>query len=156
VFRAVAEKLKEELAPPFDIVAIPNSTATIKDKADCRIFEQARAVASAAGNGVRAIPALRWKRERTPTHKGGGSRDPQEHFENLEVVEKPTQPCVLFDDVLTSGSQMIGASRRLKTSGIVPVVGIVVGRAVKEQKSPVIGWYEEVVETESEPLDWLR
>lgn len=63
VFRAVAEKLKEELATPFDIVAIPNSDATIKDNADCRIFEHARAIASAAGNGVQAVPALRWKRE---------------------------------------------------------------------------------------------
>ena len=72
------------------------------------------------------------------------------------MVLMPTQPCVLLDDVVTSGSQMIGASRRLKASGITPVLGMVVGRAVKEQKSPVMGWNRELVETESGPLNWVR
>ena len=70
VFRTVADKLKAELATPFDIVPIPNSTATINDQSDCRIFEQARAVASFVGNGARVVPALRWKQERTPTSQG--------------------------------------------------------------------------------------
>lgn len=118
-----------------------------------RIFERARAVASFGGHGARVVPALRWKRERTPTYKGDGSRDPEEHFENLQVVQILTQPCVLFDDV---GSQITGASRRLKAPAITPVLGMVVGRAIKGQKSPVMGWYKELVETESGPLNWVR
>lgn len=154
LYRGIAKKLKTTLAGPFDVVPIPNSAATIENKADCRTFEHARQIAKAAGDGCRFVPALRWKQQKTPAHEGG-SRDPQVHFENLQLVERPTQQCVIFDDVVTTGGQMIGAYRRLAASGVVPVLGIVVGRAVKEQKSPVMGWYEEAVETESSPLDWI-
>lgn len=153
LWRAIARKLSATVSGPFDIVPIPNSTATVEDFSDCRIFQHGRAIADAVGNGTKCVTALRWKNAKTPAHEGG-SRDPQVHFENLRVVEKPTRQFILFDDVLTTGSQTIAAYRRLVKAGVTPMLGMVVGRAVKDQRTPAIGWYQGPVETESAPVKW--
>jgi hypothetical protein len=61
---------------------------------------------------------------------------------------------VLLDDVMTSGSQMIGSYCRLAASGIEPILAVAIGRTVHEQKDPMIEWREEEIETEGTPVDW--
>lgn len=153
LFCAVAKKLGKLLSGKFDLVPIPNSSATIKDEADFKTWAHARAVAEAIGSRAAVVPALRWKQVKDRAHDGG-TRDPQIHFENLCVAQKPTNPVVLFDDVLTTGGQMIASYRRLAESRVMPVLGIVIGRATKEQKEPAIGWHEEKIETEEMPANW--
>ena len=82
----------------------------------------------------------------------GGTRDPHQHFANLEVVEWPTRPFVIYDDVITTGSQMIASCWRLSSAGLDPTLGVAIGRAVKEQKMPSLGWYCEAMETELKPI----
>jgi orotate phosphoribosyltransferase len=52
----------------------------------------------------------------------------------MRLFEKPNDQVVLFDDVLTSGSQLIAAARFLTKEGVAPVRGAVVARATKEQR----------------------
>jgi hypothetical protein len=153
LFNALAKKIQEAVNGDFSMVPIPGSSATVKDKTDFRTWSHAREIAKAVGQRATAVAALRWKKEKLQAHKGG-SRDPQVHFENLSLVERPARQVVLFDDVMTTGSQMIGSYRRLAKEGLKPVCGLVVGRATKEQKSPVLGWQSEEIETEDVPIDW--
>ena len=69
------------------------------------------------------------------------------------VVEKTNLPIVIFDDVLTTGSQMVGSFRRLAHAGMQPILGLVVGRATKDQSENMIGWAEEHVPVEAVPID---
>jgi predicted amidophosphoribosyltransferase len=153
LFRAIANKLKDSIAGEFVIVPIPNSTATIKDENDFRTLIHAREIAAAVGSRAKAIPALRWAEEKLPAHRGG-SRDPQIHLEKLRIVKKPELPIVLFDDVVTTGSQMIGSYRCLAAEKLVPVSGFSVGRATKEQKDSMLGWATEKIIVEDVPIDW--
>lgn len=152
LFRAVANKIGDLVKGEFALVPIPNSSATINDGADFRTFEHARAIAAIIGGRATAVPALRWNEAKIPAHEGG-TRDPQAHFDNLRVVQKLTRPVVLFDDVLTTGGQMIASYRRLAKSGAAPVLGAVIGRATKEQKESALGWHGEDLETEDMPFD---
>jgi hypothetical protein len=71
-------------------------------------------------------------------------------------VQKPSLQLVLFDDVMTSGNQMIGSYRGLAASGIKPIRAVAIGRTVHEQKNPMIEWREEEIETEGTLVDWKR
>ena len=62
-------------------------------------------------------------------------------------------PVVLFDDVLTTGSQMIGACRRFAKVGMAPSLAFVVGRTTHEQHEKMIGWEKEQLETERARID---
>lgn len=152
LFQAVAGKLGSLAAGAVDIVPIPNSSAVVGDKAEFNTLSHARAVAATLKGRATPLPALRWKAAKVPAHKGG-SRDPQLHFQNLQIVERPTHQVVLFDDVMTSGSQMIGAYRRFVASGIKPAIAIAIGRTVHEQREKMIEWGYEDVETEEIVID---
>lgn len=153
LFFTVAGQLKNLVGSPFDIVPIPNSGAVVGDDSDFKTLSHAREIAKFVGGGTQAVPALRWNQAKQRAHEGG-SRDPEVHYENLSVVSKPTRPCVIYDDVITTGSQMIACSRRLAVIGCTPVLGIVVGRAVKIQNTPVFGWQTEPLEIDRKPLVW--
>jgi hypothetical protein len=152
LYQAVGNKIKELIGNRVTLVPIPNSKATIRDRTDFRTLVHARAIAESIGNSAGASAALRWRSEKTPAHKGG-SRDPQVHYENLKVMDLPTGAVVLFDDVLTSGSQIVGACRRLTAAGVEPVFAIVIGRAVKAQLE-VFEWRHEDVQVVERPFNW--
>jgi hypothetical protein len=129
----LATRLSDVVDGNFAIVPIPNSDATIAKRDQFRTLDHAIRIASTIGSRAVVVPALRWKEEKISARKGG-SRDPQVHYENLRVVEKPDRPVIIFDDVMTTGSQMIAASRRLQKAGAHLLCGVVVGRATKEQR----------------------
>lgn len=137
----------------FTLVPIPNSGATVANKGSSfRSLELAEKLATFTDGNASVVPALRWKQERTPAHRGG-SRDPQVHFENLAIVEDVTGPVVLFDDVITTGSQLIGSYRRLANPKREITTAVVIGRATKEQHTRVIGWTETELIVDEPPLD---
>jgi hypothetical protein len=153
LIKVLSAKIAETVDGDFAIVPIPNSSVTIANRDAFRTLDYAQNIASTIGPRAIAIPAIRWKEEKLSARKGG-SRDPQVHFENLHVVQKPSRPVVVFDDVITSGSQMIAACRRLEKVGVQLICGFVVGRAVKIQKDRMIRWTEEHVSLEENPIDW--
>src|SRR5579863_6818688 len=154
IYGGAAKKISTLIQGNFCIVPIPNSEATIADRASFRTLEHATGIASkvSGNNRAKALDALRWKRAKEKAHQGGG-RNPDAHFDNLGITEKPDIPVVLFDDVLTTGSQLIGAYRRLAKTGIVPVAAIVVGRTTHDQHEHMIGWQQEQLETERQRVD---
>ena len=149
----VATRLGDVVDGNFAIVPIPNSDATVTRSDQFRTLDHATRIASAIGSRAIAVPALRWKKEKISARKGG-SRDPQVHYENLRVVQKLDLPVVIFDDVMTTGSQMIAACRRLQKAGAHLHCGVVVGRATKEQKERMISWSDEEVFVADRPIDW--
>ncbi|MDY0873100.1 hypothetical protein [Dongia rigui] len=149
----VARKLKSSVADKFCIVPIPNSSAVSSSDDEFRTYADAKAIAAGLGESACAVSSLRWKTALKPAHEGG-SRDPSFLFDNLVVMEKPKGPVVLYDDVQTTGSHMVACYRKLEEIGFPPILGIVVGRAIKEQRDPAIGWHDEDVETEEVAFDW--
>jgi len=150
---AVANGLRPALQKGSVLVPIPNSSAVVGGKTPFATQILAEQVARAIGNEVRAEPVLRWKQAKTPAHKGG-SRNPQVHLANLSVLRVPTGPLVLFDDVMTTGSQLVASYRALTAEGNEPQRAFVFGRAIKDQKASMIAWAEEQLEVEEAPLDW--
>lgn len=153
LYAAVADKLAQLFDGELAIVPIPNSEATVGNTDPFRSFEHAAGIADALGPRAHAVPALRWSKKKAKAHEGG-SRDSNVHFENLTVAEPLNFPVVLFDDIITTGSQMIGAYRRLVHEGITPEFGIVCGRATKEQHDPVWGWTDFALDPDPFEIDW--
>jgi hypothetical protein len=153
LFQAVANKLNSIIRGEYCIVPIPNSEAAVDVPGDFLTLQHARAIAEATGGRASAIPALRWKAPKEPAHRGG-TRDPQIHHENLVLIERPKKQIVIFDDVMTTGGQMIGAYRRLQDAGQPIHSGMVIGRATKEQKVEALGWDQEDLPVEEVEIDW--
>jgi hypothetical protein len=153
LMNTVAARIASLVPGDFIIVPIPNSDATAANREEFRTLAHARQIAAAIGQRATAVPALRWKRAKASARKGG-SRDPQVHFENLVIVQKPDKPIVIFDDVMTTGSQMIAASRRLDADSATLSCGVVVGRATKQQRPTMMGWSTEDVPLVERPIDW--
>jgi len=153
LMNTVAARIGDIINGEFEIIPIPSSDATVTSKDEFRTLVHARHIAAAVGQRATALPALRWKRAKLSARRGG-SRDPQVHFENLAIVQKPTKPIVIFDDVMTTGSQMIAAARRLDAAEVDLICGVVVGRATKQQRPKMMGWATEDVPLIERPIDW--
>ncbi len=70
-------------------------------------------------------------------------------------MENPAAPIVLFDDVLTSGSQMIAAARLLTKQGLAPQRGLVVAHATKIQDDGgLLSKRPDVLDLSEEPFDF--
>ena len=148
----LAKALKAKLPGGGTIVPIPNSEAT-REVTTFRTLELAKIVASSAGHGYAVRPNLRWRTAKDPAHKSSGYRDPDALVENLLLTEVPPAPVILFDDVITSGSQMQASFRVLSEAGRTPVFGITVGRTTREQHENMLRWHEEELEIDSAD-DW--
>ncbi|HTR87148.1 MAG TPA: hypothetical protein VMI56_21880 [Reyranella sp.] len=155
LFRAVGKQLKAIVPGPFELVPIPNSSASVKSGGNSfATLKYAQAIAGVVGAQASVSPALLWKVPKTSA-RDGGSRDPQVHCANLAVVRKLTKPVVIFDDVMTSGSQMIAAHRMLRAAGAKILLGLAIGRTIHEPVKPVFKWREEEIETESRPIEFF-
>jgi predicted amidophosphoribosyltransferase len=124
----------------------------VGDRASFPTLDHARGIASAVGPRATAIDVLRWRQAKEKAHQGG-SRNPDAHFDSLEIVTSPKGAVILFDDVKTSGSQLIGACRRLRHAGIDPACAVVVGRTTHEQHEKMLGWELEQLDTEPARID---
>lgn len=130
---AFGQRFTQDMKGPIDIVPIPNSNMAVGAKGPFRIVELATAFAKGFGKDAAVVPAIRWAKVRTQAHKKKEYRHPDLFEPDMRLVIEPARPVVLFDDVLTSGSQMIAAARLLLKNGVTPARGFVVARAVKEQ-----------------------
>jgi hypothetical protein len=151
---AMAQRVSKDYPGKYTLVPIPNSDATVANQGvSFRSLELASVFARHAGGNATVVPALRWRRERTASHRGG-SRDPQVHFENLAVMQNVSGPVLLFDDVITTGSQLIGAYRRLAAPNREITKAVVIGRATKEQRERTFGWTVSDLIVDEPPLDF--
>lgn len=148
---AVARYFQQLNLGDYCIVPIPNSHATIQDRAPFRTLELAQQLVKSLTPPPQIVPALRWKTAKQPAHKGG-TRDPQILFDNLAVVERPTKPIVLFDDVRTMGSQIIASTRRLREAGFTVLGALVVSKVVWEQRPEMFAWSTDQLEIDAKPI----
>jgi predicted amidophosphoribosyltransferase len=109
-------------------------------KGPFRTVELAKMFAKGYGPDATVVPAIRWVKQRDKSHKKKEFRSPDQFQPLMRVVETPANPVVVFDDVLTSGSQMIAATRVLQKAGCTVARGVVVARAGKEQVEKPIEW----------------
>ncbi|GBQ91526.1 hypothetical protein AA23498_1207 [Acetobacter nitrogenifigens DSM 23921 = NBRC 105050] len=100
------------------LVPVPNSNATIANKEPFRTQLLALQISQILANGSQVQPCLRWRTPAGSAHKDGTSRDPQILEANLELESLPTNPVILFDDVLTSGGHIRACARKLRNAGI--------------------------------------
>ncbi len=112
-------------------VPIPASTAAVGSPSAGRTGQIA-AAAAAAHSGARFADVLRWREVRQSSHSGGGTRDPNELFQNLILTGDIylNEYVVLIDDVLTTGAHLAAATRLLRAAGAWVWTGVVAARAV--------------------------
>lgn len=156
LLRAVCNEYMKRFPEKATLVPIPNSNATIANKASFRSLELARTFAGFSNGKLSVVPALRWIKAKKKAHSEGGSRDPQVHFDNLKVVEKVEGPVVVFDDVRTSGSQIIASYRRLTEAGMNVKHAFVIGKATKDQHAKMVAWSEDDLDVEPSPFDFSK
>lgn len=140
VIGTLARNLRPHIKLPVSVVPIPNSNMAVGEKGTFRNEHLASLLAKHLGPGATMVPALRWKRKRAKAHMGKEMRSPDLHEPNLVLVQKPPNPVLLFDDVLTSGSQMIAAARFLKANGCSVVFATVIAHVTKEQHDLMVKW----------------
>lgn len=149
----VGRKLRERIKAPISIVPIPNSDMAVGRSGEFRILKLAHLLASGFGSGAAVVPAVLWDKPRpTKAHLGKEFRHPDLYEPHMVLGEKPQSQVVLFDDVITSGSQMIAAARMLAKNGFPPIRGLAIARATKQQHpKPFLHEHEDELEL-SQPL----
>jgi adenine/guanine phosphoribosyltransferase-like PRPP-binding protein len=135
----------------ISIVPIPSSNAVtgVRGRSD----ELAEKVAAAYGPNAVVESVIRWKALRDPQHESSGYRYPDLYQDQMALTQLPKYEVVLFDDVMTSGSQLTAAARLLEESGHTPTHAMVLGRTTKEQEEQMVGWKEEQLPIGRDELD---
>jgi adenine/guanine phosphoribosyltransferase-like PRPP-binding protein len=150
----IGRRLKEHLAGPISIVPIPNSDMVVGATGTFRIVELAQDLARGYGPGAAVVPAIRWIKPREKAHKSNEFRSPDLYQPNMRLVENPKNQVVLFDDVMTSGSQMVASARLLTEAGFEPAFGVVGARVTRAQVEPMLIWKVEDVQIARVEIDW--
>lgn len=99
------------------IVPIPNGDGAINSTSSFRTLDLVQKIATASGGKLFFVDALRWKEPAGKSHKNERSRDVDTHIANLIIRPGDPRSVVLFDDVITSGSQMAAAKIKLEEHG---------------------------------------
>ena len=155
IMPAIGRALRDDIKEPISIVPIPNSGMAVDYSGPFRSVELARMVATGYGDGASFCPAIRWDSPRSKSHQSHDYRHPDLYEPHMVLVEKPKSPIVLFDDVLTSGSQMIAAARLLTKLGLPPGRGLVVAKATKLQlDGPLYQKRQGELELSEEPIEF--
>ncbi|TAX10758.1 hypothetical protein ELI07_15235 [Rhizobium leguminosarum] len=136
------------------IVPVPNSDGLVSSSKGFRTYELAQHIAKIAG--CEASDVLRWKSALGKAHKGEKLRDADAHRSALKVMRVIDRPIVLFDDVITSGSQMYGSKLMLEAAGM-NVVGMFAVAEVLDrgERSDAPGW-RTAVRNPFSMVDFLR
>lgn len=140
LFNTIAQKIRETVQGPVSIVPVPSSNMAIGQTGPFRSVELATLLASRMGNGAKVVPALRWAYVRQKAHLIAGVRDPDQYEPILRLVDELDGPVMLFDDVMTSGSQMTACCRVLESNKRAPAFAAVVARTTNVQHTSMLGW----------------
>jgi len=133
ILPSLGGKIGELIDGDISIVPIPNSGMAIGAKGDFRVVDLATKLVAGIGARAKMIPAIRWDKPREKSHKTRGMRSPEMYQPFMRLADRPTGKVVLFDDVLTSGSQSVAAARFLKENGYNVVHAVTVAKAGKTQ-----------------------
>ena len=139
--KRMAKYLKEAFPEKTTLVPIPNSNVTRIEGPDFKTLKLAAAIAVSAGSNYDVCPALVFKEQQVSSRKGG-PRNPFHCEQAYKYANNPFRKVVLIDDVLTSGSHLIGATWKLKAKGIEVVGALTFGKSTGNQIEPVFAMHE--------------
>lgn len=129
------------LPPGLLLVPVPSARRAVRRRGEDVVAGLARrAAARLRGQGVQAgaVPALRQGR-RVQDQAGLGARERSANLRSALVVPWPgavaSRPCVVVDDVVTTGATLAEASRALRAAGAEVVGAAVV--AATPRRAPV-------------------
>jgi predicted amidophosphoribosyltransferase len=110
------------------LTPIPNSHCTQANGEIPRTTGIAAAVATRLG--IEVLDCLRWKEGMLPSSHGG-TRNPQELYDNLVDIQEPAKSkIILIDDVHTTGSHLVAAKAYLRAKKATCVMAVCAGRTV--------------------------
>ncbi|MER9461969.1 phosphoribosyltransferase [Mesorhizobium sp. M0387] len=115
--RMIAEKILADGHAGSVIIPVPNSSGVVGSQEGFRTMDLARRIAASSGGQLFAQDHLRWNGAVGKSHLGQRARNVDEHMARLAIVGKPDRKIVLFDDMVTSGSQMCAAKLKLEAAG---------------------------------------
>lgn len=152
LWQGMSKRITKDLSRPHAIIPIPGHKIVAAHQGAYRTLRYAQAIAAKSDGLLIAEDALRWISERDPQRGTSGWRSPDPRFDNLAVRRKVDLPCILFDDVCTSGSSLAAARWRLVDAGCRVVSAAVVMRPTHEPLSRMVGWHEEQAPEFARPL----
>jgi hypothetical protein len=150
----VGEDMAKQIDEEVDVVPIPGSEMAVGAPGSFRIVDLATKFVSGYGAKANLVSAIRWDAPRKKAHQSHDLRSPDLFQPHMRLAEKPTRSVLLFDDVMTSGSQMVAAARFLRENGYELAAGCVVARATKTQHDKMIEWTTEDLPIKRETVDF--
>lgn len=142
IINTVAHRIKTTIGVNLCIVPIPNKSGIFDINTTFPTFELARKIASKVNSRTQVKPLLWWDEAIQSAHRGG-PRNPTFLHNHLVVHGTTSLPIVLFDDVLTSGSHMSAARRKLLSYGLEVERSIVIAKVTHIQECDVMAWKSE-------------
>lgn len=151
----IGRKLRDDIQAPITLVPVPNSGMALGTTGPFRCMRLAELVAAGFGDDADVSPAIVWDTPRPKAHKSNDYRHPDLYEPHMRLAAAPTREIVLFDDVLTSGSQMIAAARMLTKAGHAPARGLVIARATKAQvEGKLFAKHQDELKLDDDPFDF--
>lgn len=146
----LGQRIRGNISSEVYIVPVPDSAAFVGSGDEGRAFRLSRELASEVGHLAEPCVALRWRCPRTPQHVQSGMRRMTQYLGQLSLVEVPSRPVVLVDDMITSGSQMLACANILEAAGCVVLFGVVVGKRALNQVADPLSWDVEVFQQDEQ------
>lgn len=115
--RLIGEKIANDYGGGIEIVPVPNGDGIVGG-GTFRTLNISKLAAAKTGGRLSSSDLLRWAAPVGKTHLNERARDIDQHLRNLRINGRTDRPVVLFDDVVTTGSQLCAARIKLEEGGV--------------------------------------
>ncbi|WP_327205648.1 phosphoribosyltransferase [Rhizobium beringeri] len=115
--RLFAAKIVANHPYPVAVVPIPNGDGVLGQANVFRTFRIATTIVNRMNTGSVCLDLLRWHAQVGKAHLNQRARRVDDHLASLRINGTTNLPVVIFDDFLTTGSQMAAAKIKLEEAG---------------------------------------
>ncbi len=133
---------RKRLPPPIVLIPVPSSGCSLTHGENPCTVQLARSIVGHLGNSV-VCDGLRWRRAMKSSHTGG-TRDPQDLYDNLSLVgPMPKGTYVIVDDLLTTGGHVLASAAIVSSITSQCRLALCVGRSVSQPRDNRFSFVEE-------------